>query len=217
MKGGWVAVCLCMSILAWGGCARELDAGPPVVAVAEDPWIATGAAGDVAAEAFAACAACHMADGSGRSDGSVPRLAGQRHAIVVEKLRKLRSGAADLPVMVPFARALTDSEIEMLASYVERLPDAPVLSHSGAAAGEYAALCAGCHGAAGEGNDGLLAPRLCGQHEAYLLRRFDEIVVDARGDTEPAMAAILASLDGEQRRAIARWLAGGECASGGGA
>lgn len=203
----------CLLLCCVAGCRERLTDEPSVAAVPADPWVVAGAEDDPAAQSFASCASCHMADGSGRPDGSIPRLAGQRAAILVHKLDKIRRGESWVPPMVPFARALTDEEIAQVAGYLERLPVpvSKVTSTEGAA--PYRAYCAACHGASAEGNDALRAPRLCGQHAPYLERRMDESLRDARGDADPAMRAILSQVAPEQRQRIAAWLAGGACAA----
>lgn len=203
-------------VVAVASCAQRVDSGPPVAEVPADPWVAVGKEADAGSALFAPCAACHMADGSGRDDGAVPRLAGQSAAILVEKLQRLQRGETHLPVMVPYARALSSAETEAVARYLAGLPVARPAIRERDGEQAYVSLCAGCHGSAGEGNDGLRAPRLCSQHAAYLLRRMDEIAVNGRGDSEPAMIAIVASLGAEQRAAIASWLAAADCSADGG-
>lgn len=193
------------------GCADRVDSGAPVANLPDDPWVAPANASDPRSALFASCASCHMADGGGRSDGTVPRLAGQRATIVASKLQKLQSGATFLPVMLPFARALTAAESQSVADYVAGLPVPRHAARTDEGAQDYAALCATCHGARGEGSDTLLAPRLCGQHAAYLERRMDEIVANVRGDADPAMAAIVGPVPPATRATIAGWLAGAAC------
>lgn len=201
---------LLVALLA--GCREQIESGPPLVELPADPWVVANASDTEGASLFASCASCHMADGSGRPDGTIPRLAGQREEILIQKLEKLRRGETFLPVMVPFARSLTDDEVRAVARYASQLGSATAEAGSGGTAETFRSLCAACHGAGAEGNDGLHAPRLCGQHAAYLLRRMAEGAANARGDADPAMAAIVASLSRKQRQAIAAWLAGGACA-----
>jgi len=186
---------------------------------------------------FAACASCHMADASGRTDGQVPTLAGQRASVLRHKLEKLRLGQVDLPVMTPFARALSTQEMNAVTLYLADLglddsehqehklaasltasasaydstekstnPNQPsILSQSGASA--YAQFCASCHGEYGEGNDDLLAPKLCGQYAPYLNRRIDEIIHNTREDADPAMRALVRDLPAHRLDSITQWLA----------
>lgn len=182
---------------------------PPSPRASIDAW--DGGAGPQAGRSiFESCASCHLADGEGRPDGSIPRLAGQRSAIVARKLRRLARGEVDLPVMVGFARSLNDSDIDDVADFLEELP-VPVQGTADPRGAELYAVCAACHGLSGEGNDGLGAPRLCGQHAPYLVRRMEESVANTRGDADPAMAAIVAAMAPADRAAIASFLASGAC------
>lgn len=192
------------------GCSERMDAPEPVAALPDSPWVLKGMTDVVGAELYAGCASCHMADGSGRNDGLVPRLAGQLEEVVIHKLQKLRDGTVTLPVMVPFARALRPAEITQVARYIATLPG-PV---GGVSSNKnYAMHCAGCHGEAGEGSEVLLAPRLCGQHKQYLSRRMLEMTQNLRGDADMGMVAVLNTMAQDMRDDIAQWLAKGQCKS----
>jgi cytochrome c553 len=208
---GWTAfglLLLCAAV-----CDRPVDAGPPVAVLPVDPWVAETKDGDSAgAEVYAACASCHMADGVGRSDGTIPRLAGQNALVLAHKLQQIRAGYVWLPVMAPFASALAPEEITVMADYIAALPLPPAKPSSNVtAATAYATFCSACHGRSGEGNAALMAPRLCGQHAPYVFRRLGEISGNARGDADPAMAAIVSALPPTQTAEVARWLASGDC------
>jgi len=222
---GWGAAAIALVLLL--ACDRPVDARPPTVRVPADPWM-PARVGDVrGVTLFAPCASCHLSDASGRSDGTVPRLAGQRKAVLEGKLRRLQTGEVKLPVMVPFARALSADETTEIARYLSRLAVLPepspgvVAGSTRAGAGvseaatageaEYTALCAACHGGWGEGRDDLRAPRLCGQHAAYLQRRVAESAADLRGDADPAMAAIARELPDAVLGRITGWLAASGC------
>jgi len=166
--------------------------------------------------AYAHCASCHLHDGAGRPDGSIPGLAGQRQAVLENKLHRLRLGITRLPVMDPFARTLTPKEITEIAKYLSALPAAEsavtpasnVVRDRGAS--RYALHCASCHGANGEGHDGLFASRLCGQYAGYLYRRLHEIATRARGDADAIMQDAIAHVSAGELRVIAAWLAEGK-------
>lgn len=177
----------------------------PVPEQDPDAWVLD--AESFGEEAYASCASCHLADGSGRPDGSVPRLAGQLPEVLEAKLRSIAAGELDLPVMAPFARALSDAEIGLVAEHLSGLPVVPdvVGVPDPLGAPLYVAHCAACHGLGGEGHAGLLAPRVCGQHAGYVLRRL--ATQGERADADPAMTAVVAGLDEEQRVAIADHLA----------
>lgn len=166
--------------------------------------------------AYADCASCHLHDGSGRPDGSIPRLAGQRRAVLENKLYRLRSGTMRLPVMDPYARALPLAEVAEIATYLSKLPElelAPV-EVDGAQRVRGAALfvqhCAACHGANGEGSDPLSASRLCGQYAGYLERRLEEAAAGSRGDADAIMRGVVAAVPAEDLPAIVAWLAAGK-------
>ncbi len=164
---------------------------------------------------YAHCASCHLHDGSGRPDGSIPRLAGQRRAVIEAQLYRLRAGIVRLPVMQAFARTLAPEEVGQVAAYLSALPatwetpnHAPTDTRLGAPL--YAEHCASCHGVNGEGHDGLFAPRLCGQYATYLDRRLDEIAERRRGDADAIMATALKTVPTEDLHPIVAFLASGK-------
>jgi cytochrome c553 len=64
-------------------------------------------------------------------------------------------------------------------------------------------ICAGCHGANGEGNQAMKAPRLAGQHDWYLRTQLSNFRSGARGATEgdeagPMMRSMALSLEDDQ-------------------
>ena len=165
--------------------------------------------------AFAHCASCHLHDGSGRPDGSIPRLTGQRRSVLENKLYRLRAGILRMPVMDPFARTLVPSEIAQIAEYLSDLPAAAAPSDAteeerAQGALLYAEHCASCHGANGEGQDGLFASRLCGQYAGYLNRRLAEVAAGTRGDADAVMQDAIDAVPVDDLRAIVAWLAAGK-------
>ena len=165
--------------------------------------------------AFAHCASCHLHDGSGRPDGSIPRLTGQRRSVLENKLYRLRAGILRMPVMDPFARTLVPSEIAQIAEYLSDLPAAAAPSDAteeerAHGASLYAEHCASCHGANGEGQDGLFASRLCGQYAGYLNRRLAEVAAGTRGDADAVMQDAIDAVPVDDLRVIVAWLAAGK-------
>jgi len=185
-----------------------------IAAVLEDP------APDDEPIAYAHCASCHLHDGSGRPDGSIPRLNGQRRSVLEHKLQRMRAGTIHLPVMEPFARTLEPHEISEIASYLSSMVE-PTGAPNGSndtdrdrAAALYAEHCASCHGKNAEGSDALFASRLCGQYAGYLERRLDEAATGARGDADAMMQAVVAAVPGGDLGAIVAWLSLGQgCAT----
>lgn len=165
--------------------------------------------------AYAPCASCHLHDGSGRPDGSIPRLSGQRQSVLENKLHRLRSGMMRLPVMEPFARTLAPDDIAQIAKYLSELPEpsvpSPQVSPAKHAQGAslYAQHCASCHGVAGEGQDGVFASRLCGQYGGYLNRRLDEAASKSRGDADAIMQGVVDLVPPDELRPIVAFLAAG--------
>ncbi|MFT4570743.1 MAG: cytochrome c553 [Hyphomicrobiaceae bacterium] len=161
---------------------------------------------------YSHCAACHLDDGSGRPDGAIPRLAGQRRAVIENQLSRLRSGMIHLPVMQPLARTLSAAQSTVIATYLSELavpsPTAPIQGHD---RGKmlYARHCASCHGVNAEGQDARKAHRLCGQHARYLNRRLDEISAHTRGASDDVMAAMIADVPAQDRRLIVDYVANG--------
>ncbi|MBW7567254.1 c-type cytochrome [Chromobacterium subtsugae] len=134
------------------------------------------------------CGSCHGADGNGASP-QFPRLAGQQAVYMEQQLLLFRDGKRDDKAAHRAALAkLDDAGIRSAAAYfAARAPAAnaaagadPKLVAAGAKLFREGNLavgtppCFSCHGDRGEGN--ATAPRLAGQHAAYLqsqLRVFD--------------------------------------------
>jgi cytochrome c553 len=166
--------------------------------------------------AYAHCASCHLHDGSGRPDGSIPRLTGQRRSVLENKLYRLRAGILRMPVMDPFARTLAPQDITEIAAYLSEMPTPTVVPSKATkqeraqGASRYAEHCASCHGANGEGQDGLFASRLCGQYAGYLNRRLAEVTARTRGDADAIMQDAINAVPVDDLRVIVTWLAGGK-------
>jgi cytochrome c553 len=193
----------------------------PDSAELRDPWALPGEPADpthaAGKQVFVSCASCHLADAGGRPDGTIPRLAGQTASVLEGRLRALRDGSVDLPVMTPFARALTEAELRQVAAYLSSLPRPERVgvgsgrqSERGAAI--YRTYCLACHAADGIGQAALNAPRLCGQHAPYLKRRLNEITAGADPrKMDPTMRAIVATLSPEDLRAVSDYLSRRRC------
>ena len=211
--------CLFLMILLNAACVEPEDRhsdqadlrNPWTLPIAETaPLLAAGQ------EVFGSCASCHLADAGGRPDGTIPRLAGQNSVILERRLWALFEDSSDLPVMTPFARALAPKEISQVSAYLSALPRP---AQVGLGSGErlergaevYGELCISCHAPNGIGQSELNAPRLCGQHAAYSLRRLDEMTSGGRRNSDPAMSAIASVLDSQDRRAVSDYLARLEC------
>ncbi len=170
-------------------------------------------AGDVEAgkKAYATCANCHGSNGEGNATLNAPSLGGQhdwylkRHlGYFMNRVRGFEKGDTFGNQMAPMALTLIDETgIDNVVAYINTLPaaDAPATIQGNVDNGK--ALygnCAACHGANGEGNDALNAPKLAGQHDWYLARQLKYYKSGTRGNnpndtygaTMVGMAALLA-------------------------
>lgn len=159
--------------------------------------------------AFVICQGCHRVGALGRVDGSYPRLAGQHATVLIKQLTDVRSGRRGNPKMLPFAdhQALSVQDIADIAAYLQALP---VPANQGQGAGDalarggklYAADCAVCHGAQGEGSAAKLYPRVSGQHYRYLLREGLMIRDGRRHNANPDMVEAIRNYTDEEIAAV---------------
>jgi cytochrome c oxidase subunit 2 len=152
------------------------------------------AAGDAAKGkvAYAVCEACHGKSGEGNKELGAPRIQGLSDWYVARQINNFKSGLRGSnpkdtfgAQMKPMAQTLTDDEaIANVYAYVATLsapaPAATVKGEVEAGKAAYAA-CAACHGANGEGNQALNAPKLAGQHDWYLVRQLQNFKSGLRG------------------------------------
>ncbi len=142
--------------------------------------------------AFAICAACHGQNGEGNQAMNAPANGGQDEWYVSRQLQNFRAGtrgahAEDVygAQMRPMALSLADDQaVADVAAYIATLPaPSPAKTIDGdVAAGEKAyAICIACHGANGEGNVSLNAPRLSNQHDWYIARQLQIFKTGVRG------------------------------------
>ena len=211
--------CLLFLTLLVSGCVDAKDRQPDGANL-RDPWtlpiVPTDPILAAGQQVFNSCASCHLADAGGRPDGTIPRLAGQNSIILERRLRALFDDSVDLPVMTPFARALTMEEIDQVSNYLSSLPPPTQIGFGSGdeverGAEVYTELCQICHAADGGGQPELNAPRLCGQHAAYSLRRLNEFSGSGPRVADPAMSAVAALLPPRDRQAVSDYLSRLEC------
>ena len=192
------------------------------VAVGEEP-----SAGDAAAQELAlaltlepdvenglaiyrTCATCHQPEGWGLADGSYPQLAGQHKQVVIKQLADIRAGIRGNPEMLPWASPEKIGGAQGVADVAGYIDTLEMSVDGGKGPGTdlergaelYAATCARCHGAEGEGDGARYVPRIQSQHYAYLLRQFQAIRDGKRGNADPEMTAHVKSLSDADARAI---------------
>jgi cytochrome c oxidase subunit 2 len=123
---------------------------------------------------------------------NAPANGGQDEWYVSRQLMNFRAGtrgahAEDVfgAQMRPMALTLADDQaVHDVAAYVASLPlpKPPVTVQGDAAAGKNAyTVCVACHGAQGEGNVSLNAPRLANQHDWYIVRQLQNFKNGIRG------------------------------------
>ena len=179
-----------------------LDFGRGVVFSVVSGAAAPVAANRVTSAGYAACAACHGAQGEGSEAMRAPALAGLPADYVVEQLGRYRAGLRSDPTMAPLANALTEEEIrpiaEEVAAFAVTKPE-PTLEGDAARGAELYATCTVCHGAQAEGTPALKAPPLVGLQDWYIVAQLAAYASGRRG-TDPAaagMAAIAQALTDE--------------------
>ena len=164
------------------------------VAVALSVSVASLFAGDAAVgkTKYMACVACHGANGEGNVALKAPKLAGQEDWYVTSQLKKFKAkirGAHPKDVegmqMAPMASMLvSDADVANVAAYIKTLKPAasPETVKGDATAGKAMyGTCIACHGANGEGNVALKAPKLAGQNDWYLVSQLKKFKSGVRG------------------------------------
>jgi cytochrome c553 len=156
------------------------------------------------------CAMCHMPEGWGLLNGSVPQIAGQHWKVVVKQLADIRAGNRDNPLMAPYSsvRNLGGAQgIANVAGYISTL-EMSVGGDKGPGEdlelGEqlYRENCVRCHGANGEGDNDRFVPRIQAQHYDYLVRQFQWIRDGKRRSGDPEMAAQIRAFGEREMHAI---------------
>ena len=165
-------------------------------------------------EAYGECQTCHRGGASGRANIGVPRLSGQHASVIIKQLMDIRSGRR---INVEMKDYVLDPELTLQhfadsAAYLESLPVAgnlgkgpPELLPRGQAL--YEKDCAACHGAQGEGRSDSFYPMVASQHYAYLVHELERIRDGSRGNSNPAMPSILKNYSGDDKRAVAAYMA----------
>lgn len=147
---------------------------------------------DRAAELFnGMCNRCHGAQGQGMKGLEAPLIAGMPAWYVEAQLKQFRQGLRgthpkDMPGMRmrPMANTLRESDIPLVAKYVEKLPAIqgnPVEGGDPKKGEAIYAVCAGCHGTDGKGNQAMNTPNLIGQDGWYLVSQLKNFKAGIRG------------------------------------
>ena len=141
-----------------------------------------------------ACDSCHGARGASRGP-TIPAIAGQSEAYLVEQLRLFRAGKRPSTVMGPLLRGYRDAELKAIAGdFAGRAfaPRAQATDPALAARGKaiHERDCERCHRQGGRSFDqaeaGLPGPILAGQWMPYLAISINEFFAQER-DLPPGM------------------------------
>ena len=141
---------------------------------------------------YAICVSCHGADGAGNKALNAPRIAGQQVWYVKRQLAAFKSGmrgthSEDIygQQMRPMAMTLTSEQaIADVSAYVNSLQGtvSETTIQGDVTAGKAAyAVCVSCHGANGEGNKDLNAPKISGMQDWYIVRQLQYFKKGIRG------------------------------------
>jgi cytochrome c553 len=170
----------------------------------------------IAPDRIASCEGCHGGNGQTRSP-ETPRLNGQTREYLEARLKDLRNPnnqtLSAIHNMRGPVRSIRLEEIPALAAHFAAQAPTPAKGGEGGyeagarlfrdGAGEKVAGCAGCHGAQGEGRDA--APRLAGQHGAYLRNQLEAYQISAR--VQATMNKHSWALTPDQMQALVSFLA----------
>lgn len=166
------------------------------------------------AQLFRQCVACHGQDGSGETNGSTPRIAGQHYRVVVKQLVDFRHGKRWDFRMEGMADKHHLNDAQDIADVAVFVTGLAIPGVRGIGSGEfvdegktiYHEHCEACHGTNADGDASRGVPLLAGQHYAYLLRQMYD-AVDGRRMTLPRLhSKRIAPLDFQQVRAVADYL-----------
>ncbi|OAN47901.1 c-type cytochrome [Magnetospirillum moscoviense] len=161
-------------------------------------------------DVYEVCAACHLPEGWGQTDGTFPQLAGQHNKVIIKQLADIRALNRDNPTMYPFA--LPDQiggpqAIADVAAYIGKLKMNPEPGYGDGKDLEhgkklYKEQCARCHGDHGQGDNDKYYPRLESQHYNYLLRQYQWIKEGKRRNANPEMVKQIQWMSDRDTKAV---------------
>lgn len=202
-----------LAVTAFSSNAQEAK---PAVAHAEpakaaQPDLAKGEA------SFAACAACHGADGNSVISVN-PKLSQQHPEYLVKQLQEFKSGKRANPIMMGMAAALSDEDMKNIAYWVSSKKSTPGVAaqkelvamgekiYRGGIANRQIPACAGCHSPNGAGIPAQY-PRLSGQHADYAVAQLTAFRDGVRNNNLQ-MTGVAAKLNDREIKAVSDYIAG---------
>lgn len=169
----------------------------------------------------AACGACHGLDGNS-TDPQYPRLAGQSEQYIAAQLANFKSGKRNNPIMVGFAQALSEQDMQDVGAYFATKASLPgVADQAFVEQGQKLyrqgdvdrgiPACMACHGPDGGGNPGAHYPQLTSQHAKYVesrLKAWHEGATPGDDAHTRIMVTIAQKLDDKDIAAVASYIEG---------
>lgn len=166
---------------------------------------------------FAACAACHGADGNSAIAVN-PKLAQQHPQYLVKQLQEFKSGKRANPIMMGMAAALSDDDMKNISYWVSTKKSTPGAAkekelislgesiYRGGIANRQIPACAGCHSPNGAGIPAQY-PRLSGQHADYSVAQLTAFRDGVRNNNLQ-MTGVAAKLNDREIKAVSDYIAG---------
>lgn len=157
------------------------------------------------------CSGCHGEQGV-PMDKSIPVIWGQRREYLLKQLWDFKIGHRKNEIMAGIVESLSKTDMEALASYFSeqkwpKLDQQPAPADVAHQAQQVISTlnCRGCHQDDFQGD--YVRPSLRGQQQDYLLKTMTDFHTGARNNF-PAMMALMKSLDEDQLKPLAAYLAG---------
>jgi len=141
---------------------------------------------------YSPCASCHGSMGEGNQKLGAPRLAGQSKWYIERQIRNWRDGIRgthpdDLYGMQMRPMVMTlldDASLNRVVDFIDKLqgpPQEPSIRGDVESGKNAYATCVACHGANGEGNKALNAPKIAGLPDWYIARQLHSFKNGIRG------------------------------------
>ncbi len=166
---------------------------------------------------FAACAACHGADGNSGSPAN-PKLAAQHPEYTAKQLQEFKSGKRANAIMSGMAAGLSPEDMKNIAAWLAQQKAKPGFAkdkqtvalgeriYRGGIADRQIPACAGCHSPNGAGVPSQY-PRLAGQHAEYTASQLSGFRDGVR-QNNLTMTQVAAKLNDREIKAVADYIAG---------
>lgn len=147
------------------------------------------------AELYGSCIACHGTEGAGTPAVGAPAIAGLPEWYVTSQVQRFQTGlrgkhpddVEGLKMRAMSRQLSSEAEVAAVAAYVSALPkprNPAAITTGDTATGQAAfALCVGCHGPNGEGNQAVNAPPLAGLDDWYVAAQLRKFRAGIRGTT----------------------------------